>query len=136
MTQTFNFCPDRNVPETMPREPAASVMTMNAWQFSARPNTPYQRRFKVTLHGLRWYLAADGTYDFTTNENFNARALERFYEAHETWAPFIFPHQHFGNLLCRFVAPVQVPAGEMNSGGFIKPVEVMLIQHNPGYGNG
>lgn len=134
--ELFNFCPERNVPVTLPREPAASIMTMGAWQFSSRPTTPYQRRFRVTLHGLTWYLNADGTFDSTTNANFNARALERFYERHETWKPFTFRHQHFGDILCRFNAALEVPAGVRNSGGRCDPVDVMLIQHNPGYNNG
>jgi len=130
----FNFCPDRNVPETLPRDAPQTTMSMNGWQFSSRPTTPYQRKFKLTLHGLRWYLdPVTGLYNYTTDPLFNARALERFYESHETWAPFTLKHQHFGDLTARFATPLTVPAGEQNSGGFIKPVEVMFIHHNPGY---
>jgi hypothetical protein len=130
----FDFCPDRNVPENLPREGSPTTMSTGGWQFSARPTTPYQRRMKLTLHGLRWYVdAATGRYDYTTNPTFNARALERFYEAHELWRPFTLPHQHFGDMTVRFAQALTVPAGEANSGGFIKPFEVMLIHHNPGY---
>lgn len=129
----FDFCPNRNVPENLPREAPQTTMSLGGWQFSARPTTPYQRKVKLTLHGLRWYLKEDGTYDFDTNAQFNARALERFYEAHETWLPFTLKHQHFGDMTVRFATPVTVPAGEMNSGGFIKPIEVTFIHHNPGY---
>lgn len=135
MADIFDFCPGRNVPETLPRDAPQSTMSLGGWQFSSRPTTPYQRKFKLTLHGLRWYLDEDtGRYDFETNPQFNARALERFYETHETWAPFTLKHQHFGDLTVRFANPVIVPAGEVNSGGFIKPVEVTFIHHNPGYG--
>lgn len=131
---TFNFCPERNVPETLPREGNNSAVTMNSWQFNAKPTTPYVRKFKVTLHGLVWYLnQATGLYDSTTNPNFNARALEIFYEQHETWRPFVFNHQHFGPLNCRFSAPLTVPAGLKDSGGRLGPIEMTLIQHNPGY---
>jgi len=130
--ETFNFCPERYVPETLPRDPV-SGMSMNGWNFSARPTTPYQRRFKLTLFGLRWYLNGAGRWDVTTDPFFNARRLEEFYEAHETWNPFHFEHQHFGPLVCRFSAAVVIPKGEVNSGGQIAPVEIQLVHHNPGY---
>jgi hypothetical protein len=134
MPEIFSFCPGRNVPETLPREAPQSTMSMGGWQFSARPTTPYQKKIKLTLHGLRWYLnSATGLYDFTTNPTFNARNLEMFYERHETWLPFTLPHQHFGDMLVRFAAPLTVPRGEVNAGGFIAPVEATFIHHNPGY---
>lgn len=132
--ETFDFCPGYNVPENLPRDAPQSTMSLGGWQFSARPTTPYQRKMKITLHGLRWYLDEDtGLYDTTTNPEFNARVLEKFYEVHETWSPFLIEHQHFGTMTVRFASPLTVPAGDMNSGGRIKPVEVMLIHHNPGY---
>jgi len=134
MADIFDFCPDRNVPETLPRDAPQSTMSTGGWQFSSRPTTPYQRKIKLTLYGLRWYLdSTTGRYDYTTNAKFNARALERFYEAHETWSPFTLPHQHFGDMTVRFASPLTVPAAIANSGGFIAPVEVNFIHHNPGY---
>lgn len=133
MVDTFIFAPDRNVPETLPRE-AATAMSFNGWSFTARPTTPYQRKFKITLHGMRWYTnPTTGLWDTATNPNFNARLLEMFYEAHETWDPFTFNHQHFGPLLVRFANAVTVPKGRENSGGFIDAFEIQLIHHNPGY---
>ena len=133
MAGTFTFAPDRNVPETLPREPA-SAMSLNGWQFTARPTTPYQRTFKVTLYGMRWYTnPTTGLWDTTTNPNFNARLLEMFYEANETWDPFAWNHQHFGPQTVRFKNAVTIPKGESNSNGLIAPFEIQLIQHNPGY---
>lgn len=129
----FDFAPDRNVPETLPRD-AASGMTMNGWNFSARPTTPYQRTYRVTLHGMRWYThPVTGLWDVTTNRFFNARRLEEFYERHETWDPFTWYHQHFGELTVRFKNPLTVPKGEINSGGLIPAFEMQLIHHNPSY---
>jgi hypothetical protein len=132
---TFNFCPSSYVPETLPRDVTASAVTMNGWQFNARPTTPYQRKFKLTLHGLRWYLDNLGYYDATTNAPFNARALELFYQAHETWDPFLFYHQHLGPdpLQVRFATPVTVPAALQGSNGLIGGLEIQLVHHNPSY---
>lgn len=130
--ETFNFCPDSLVPETLPRDPA-QVLSMNGWTFSARPTTPHQRKFRVKLYGLKWFLETDGTYDSTTSPEINAKALEDFYALHETWAPFNWTHPHLGTLVVRFAAPVIVPAGSVNSGGLIEPLEITLIHHDPGY---
>lgn len=131
----FDFCPSRNVPETLPRQTeGVSIITMGGWQFSSKPTTPYQKRFKVTLYGLRWYVnSTTGLFDNTTNPTFNAKRLEEFYEQHELWKAFDFPHQHLGTLSCRFAEPLIVPAGLQNSGGLIEKVEMNLIHHNPGY---
>lgn len=131
--ETFNFCPNSLVPETLPRE-VPSVLTMNGWTFTSRPTTPHQRKFRVKLFGLRWFLDdIDDTYDDDTLPTINARALEEFYARHETWAPFNWTHPHLGPLVVRFAAPVTVPAATANSGGLLEPLEITLIHHNPGY---
>jgi len=131
--EVFNFCPDRLVPETIPPEPTA-VTSMNGWEFSSRPTVPYRRKFKITLHGLQWYLNADGSYDEASNPQFNARKLELFYAAHQRWREFNWFHPHLGTLLAvKFSAPVTVPAGIPNSNGILNPLEITMIESNPGY---
>ena len=132
MAGVFNFCPGSLVPETLVPE-QLSVMSLNGWTFSAKPNVPYQKSFKVTLHGLRWYLNADGTFDRLSDRQHNARVLEEFYEKNGTWDSFDWFHPHFGNLKVRFKALVQIPAAISNSGGLCNPLEITLIHHNPGY---
>lgn len=133
-TETFSFCPGRYVPETLPPE-VQQGMSLNGWDFNSKPVVPYRRKFKLTMFGLRWYLnEATGLYDAATNANFNAKKLEEFYQAHQTWRPFNWTHQHIGEeMLVRFAAPVIVPAAPPNSGGWLESVEVVLIHHNPGY---
>ena len=133
MPETFNFSPGRYVPETLPPEPM-SGMTMNGWSFSSKPNVPYQRRFRLKLYGLRWYTNPTTDYfDATINPDFNAHALELFYARHQNWNPFLFTHQHLGLMTCKFQGAVTVPAAPEGSGGWLDPVEVTLIHHNPGY---
>src|SRR3546814_2504693 len=85
--ETFNFCPNSLVPETVPPEPT-SVMSMNGWDFSQKPSVPYRRKFKVALHGMNWYLLANGLYDEVTDPTHNARLLEKFYQRHQLHAEF------------------------------------------------
>lgn len=129
---TFNFCPNSLVPETVPPE-APTVLSMNGWTFTSRPNVPYVKTFRINLYGLEWYIdPATGLYDSTTDPTHNARALELFYQTHELWAPFNWTHPHLGPMVVRFKSPVEIPAGQA-TGVIEKPVEIMLIHHNPGY---
>lgn len=133
MSGTFNFCPNYQVAETLPPEPQ-QIQSMNGWAFSSRPAVPYQRKFKLTLHGLRWLLNSDGTYDETTTVTLNARVLEKFYQARGTWDTFTWRHPHLGvDLVCRFASALAVPASIENSNGLLNPLEVTLIEHNPGF---
>jgi len=130
---TFNFCPNSMVPKILPPEPT-SVVSMNGWQATSKPSIPYQKRFSVMLHGLRWYTnPTTGLFDVTTNPTLNARLLEVFYETHQTWDPFFWNHPHLGQMTCRFFSSVQVPPGKENSGGFIDAFEIQLIHHNPSF---
>lgn len=132
MAGTFDFCPTSQVPEIIPPEPVQGI-TMNGWNFSAKPTVPYQKKFRVMLHGLRWYLQSNGLFDTTTDLTHNARVLELFYEQNGTWDSFTWAHQHLGSLTVRFAAPVVVPAALPNSGGLIDPVEITLVHHDPAY---
>ena len=132
MAGTFNFCPTTLVPETMPPEPSV-IMSLNGWAFSAKPTVPYQKTFKVTLYGLRWYLNNDGTFNTATDPTRNARVLEQFYETNGAWDNFAWQHPHFGSLVVRFKAAVILPAAIPNSNGLCPPVEITLVHHNPSF---
>jgi hypothetical protein len=132
MSGEFLFCPNSLVPETIPPTPVQGV-SMNGWGFSSKPAIPYQRTFRVTLHGMRWFLTASGTFDDATQQTINARWLEEFYQLNGVWDNFFWRHPHLGTMRCRFQAPLSVPAGKPNSGGLLDPLEVMLIEHNPSF---
>lgn len=132
MAGTFNFAPNGTVPIIIPPDPP-SGMSLNGWFFSSKPVVPYQKKFKLTLHGMKWILQSSGLFDTTTTPTINARVLEQFYESNQLWDTFTWVHPHIGSLTCRFAEPVQIPAGEENAGGNIAPFDVTLIHHNPGY---
>lgn len=127
--ETWSFAPNGMVPETLPRE-NSNVISMGGWQFSARPTSTMQRKFRVRLHGMKWFLqnGSAGLYDTTTSPSINARKLEEFYSNHEMWKTFIYPHPHLGNIVVRFASPLTVPAGAPNSYGLIEPFEVELVE--------
>lgn len=123
----FTFCPNSQVPRLMPRE-TSNTVTLNGWTFSARPISPMQRKFEVKVHGLRWYLNSDGTFDTTTDPTHNARLLELFYQDHEMWNTFTWNHPHLGALNVRFASPLSIPPGRENSGGLIDAFDMTLVE--------
>lgn len=123
----FNFCPESQVPTTVTRD-TSNTVTLNGWTFSARPISPMQRKFRVKLFGLRWYLASDDTYDTTTDPTHNAKLLEDFYFDHEMWDTFTWDHPHLGTLTVRFAEPVTVPPGIENGNGWLEPLEIVLAE--------
>jgi hypothetical protein len=131
MAGTFNFCPKSLVPELLPPEPV-SGMSLNGWNFSSKPTVPFQRSWRVTLHGLRWFLnSSTGLFDNATQPTLNAKLLEEFYQSNGTWDSFTWTHPHItGALTVRFKSVVQIPAGIPNSGGLCNPVEVNFVEHN------
>lgn len=133
MAGTFDFCPNSKVVvEIPPDEPG--VATMNGWEFRPRPKVPYRPTFKITLHGMRWYLNSAGTaLDVTTNPTLNAGRLLNFYKSNRTWDVFTFNHEYLGSLVVRFNKPVSIPPAEGESKGLIKAFEVELIQNNPAW---
>lgn len=133
MPEIFDFCPNSQVPETLPRE-QGSVMTMGGWTFSSKPTTPFVKTIRLTLHGVQWFLDGDDYYDFAEQPTINARRLEMFYERHELWNPFFWTHPHTGiQQLYRFKTMLAVPKALPNSNGLIEALEVQLMEHNPGY---
>lgn len=131
--ETFGFCPGSQVPETIAPK-SGSATSMNGWTFTSRPAIPYQRTFKVSLYGLRWYTASGtGLYDEATDPTHNARALETFFQRHQTWKEFTWTHQHIGAIVCKFSESVDVPAAIQNSNGLLDKLEVTLIESNPAF---
>ena len=131
MAGTFDFCPGSRVVEELPGD-EPTVQSMNGWAFAPKPKTPYAPSFKVTLYGLRWRFNEQGTaLDQTPSPLTNAGRLRAFYVLNRLSGVFAFNHEYLGSILCRFSKPVTIPAAEPNSGGLIKPLEVILIQHNP-----
>jgi hypothetical protein len=129
----FNFAPDSHVAiETAPEEQA--VTTFNGWTFSARPATPYVRKFTLRLSGMYWRQdPEDGTLDVATDPETNVGALLAFYREHRQWKVFEYEHEYLGVINCRFVGAVNVPEAIPNAGGLVPTFEITMIHHDPGY---
>ena len=129
----FDFCPNSHVAEELPPE-ETKVLSMNGWDYTAKPSVPYRAKFKLTLEGMFWYLNAGGSaLDLTKNPTINAGRLRAFYLEHRTWKTFTYNHEFLGTITCRFAEPVTIPKSLPSAGGLISAFEVTLIHHNPSF---
>jgi hypothetical protein len=127
----FDFCPNTHVAEEIPPE-EQQAMSMNGWDFTAKPRIPYRPKFKLTLGGLRWHLSG-GQIDIAKDPAHNAGRLRAFYVEHLTWKPFEYQHEYLGLITCRFASPLILPKALPSSSGLLPEIETTLIWHNPGY---
>lgn len=133
MAGTFDFAPNSHVAEELPPEEQDGV-SMNGWEFTAKPNVPYRAKFKLTLSGMRWRMNGAGTaLDTATDPTMNAGRLLNFYKSNRKWDTFTYNHEYLGAITCRFAEPVVIPKALSNSNGLIPDFEVTLIHHNPSF---
>lgn len=133
MAGIFDFAPDTHVAEELaPEEKPAT--SMNGWDFTSKPNTPYRARFKLTMSGMYWRMNDAGTaLDITTEPQTNAGRLLAFYKQNRTWDNFTYHHEYLGALTVRFAEPVNIPKATADSFGLVPDFEITLIHHNPGF---
>lgn len=131
--QVFDFCDtSRVIVEVPPQE--QQVISMNGWDFSAKPKVPYRREFKTTLYGMRWYLNGAGTaLDVATDPTHNIGRLLQFYRDHRMWDSFLINHEYLGQIRVRFNKPVSPPEGLPDAGGRLDGLEVILLEHSPSW---
>jgi hypothetical protein len=130
----FDFVPNSHVAvEIAPDE--QNVVSMNGWEFTSRPSTPYRRKFRLKMGGLYWRMNEAGTaLDVLTDPTTNAGRLLNFYVAHRRWKSFTYQHEYLGLITCRFAdGGLAIPEAILNSGGLVPEFELVLIHHNPSY---
>jgi hypothetical protein len=97
--------------------------------WSAEPDAPPQRSFTLKIGGFKYYTAGDGSLDVTTNAAINnLGTLEAFYQEHQLWKTFIYPHPTYGNLNCKFNQPLEIPDGTPGGDGVVPEFDLTMIE--------
>lgn len=115
--ETFNF-PYHGNPSRTPEDSSSSITLGSGFKFSNTPANPIIRTYELTFPVLGYFTLPNGDPDLegTVNPEWNVAGLERFYERHETYKTFIYPHPFWGDRTVKFDAPFSVPEVTGNQG--------------------
>lgn len=100
----------------------------NGYTFASQPSGPPQRSFKLRMSGMSWHRLESGGIDVYRNRATNVGRLEEFYREVECWKPFIWQHPIYGNMLVRFLRPLDIPYQIPGGGGVVEPFEIEFIE--------
>lgn len=99
------------------------------YQFAANPLLPEQRTFILNFEGMIWFKDSNGVVSSSTGvAQLNMLKLIEFYETHRTNKNFIYPHEIYGNLTCKFAKPLEIPKSLKNGNGVTDSFELTLIE--------
>lgn len=100
----------------------------NGFTFASQPSGPPQRSFKLRMSGMAWHRQPEGGLDVLTARDTNLGRLEEFYKEVECWKPFIWQHPIYGNMLVRFLRPLDIPYQIPGGTGVVEPFELEFIE--------
>lgn len=102
-----------------------------SYQYSAPPVAPDQRIFKLKFKALKYFVNTMGVIDRLTEPEVNLARLEDFYALHKLHATFTYPHPVYGDIVCSFSKPINIP--EVGDFGVVENIDIELVER-PGMG--
>jgi hypothetical protein len=105
--EVFNF-PHHQVQHSYPKR-NSQVDLGGGWTHTIKPNSPPARTFKLSFNAMKYFLDDDGLVSELIKPEINLLALEKFYQAHETYKAFEYEHYLHGVLVVMFSAPFETP---------------------------
>lgn len=111
------------------RAGGTTVQFGGGWSQGIKPQQPTQRTFVLKFQGLFYYRnPSTHEIDLTVNPTTNIMKLDAFYEQHEMWKSFIYPHEIYGNLTVRFAKPFELPEAREGGSGMTNDFDIELIE--------
>lgn len=107
-------------------ESGFTVSFGNSYDYAEGATSPDQRIFTLNFNTLRYFTNPDGSVNASINPPLNMKALEDFYNSHQRWKTFSYNHPVHGLLNVRFNAPLEVPKGVIDGGGWLESITVTL----------
>lgn len=115
--------------ETVYPESSVRLQFGKSWTFTAPPDAPDQRTFKLYLTGMKYYVDENKVIDEETNASINNLAvLDNFYQEVRMYTWFNFNHPVYGTLVCSFNKPLTIPKGVEGGNGVVEDFEVELLE--------
>ena len=96
--------------------------------FSAGPDSPDQRMFKLTFEAMKFYTDELDVLDATVYLETNMKRLIDFYQAHKLHISFIYPQPVYGDIEVKFNKPLPEPKGIKGGDGVIEGFEIELVE--------
>lgn len=125
--ETFDF-PFHGTPQVTYPPRAQPVSFGGGYEFTTKPEGPPQRVFTLSFTGMQYFVDGSDNVDESVSPQRNMHAMDLFYQEHETWKRFIYPHPVYGNLTVRFQKPLEVPKGIKQGNGVVEDFTVTLIE--------
>jgi len=124
--QTFDF--PYHLYETVNPETGFRGQFGGSYVFTATPDAPDQRLFKLTFEAMKFFTNEDGSINVTLEPEINMKRLIDFYSEHKLHTTFQYQHPIHGLMVVKFNKPVPEPKGLKGGGGVVEGFEVELIE--------
>lgn len=124
--QIFNF-PYHVCTVRYPKR-GTQVQLGGSYTYSVKPSAPVSRTFNLTFDLMKWVRNAQGILSPVPEPELNLMRLDNFYQNHELHEDFIYPHELYGNLVVKFLEPLEIPPAKRDSFGSVLGVSVILIE--------
>lgn len=112
--QTFNF-PFHTWTTKYP-ESSAKVQFGRGYEFASKPKGPDQILYTLHFRTMVFFTNPYGELDLEADPRINMAVMEKFYEDHRLYEPFIYPHLTKGDLTVRFNKPLEFRLSEAGLG--------------------
>lgn len=122
--QRFDF-PYHSVGTRFPNRSNKITLGGN-WDYTTRPKTPPSREFTLKFGVVKFWDDAEVPTLSAREKSYCANLLEDFYAAHETHEPFIYEHPRHGDLIVKFLKPLDFRPGAAGDEGIIRDFQLVL----------
>ena len=99
-----------------------------SYVFTAVPDSPDQRVFKLNYPIMKFFTSPDGSVNSTDSPLINMKTMIDFYHEHKLHKTFVYEHPIYGNVNVKFNKPLPEPLGIPNGQGAVESFEVELVE--------
>lgn len=106
-------------------ESSATVSFGGGYDFTSMPKAPDQVEYTLNYEAMFFFETVTGYADEVSMPKLNMKTLELFYQKHRLHGKFIYPHPTEGDLVVKFVRPLEYKIAK-NGKGRVDPFSIVL----------